>query len=664
MNILKMIAAGTIARLQLYLEETEKKELLKAYQNLADVADRILDEEALSFLKQSGESKTGAYQHLVEMMGSSTEAKSLLDLTITVLLYPEFGAFLKKWTNYLVTVELAFFMENQDSPTYEQCRNLYEQGARFLRTEPDAEPFFHAAFFADNRIMGYLCNDGHIDERLTDAVELFLPSQELEALLIRQEQCEQLVTILNEKENLIWIRGQRGSGRRFLVKHALKMRQEKMLFADICKLFGKEKEEELIWCLKREALLWNCAVCFYGLSTIALEQQGMNLSDLQDRIIKPLQECNIALIFCTDLDVELLASLEVPVAQFLVKDFSREERILFWREQKNVYQLELEEELLGSKYKFTPYEMKQAVVQLAALQQRKGKLDQNEVAEVLSSILPPIHAKGKIEPCHPNCTLDELVLSDENKAVIQDICNQVAYRYQVYDKWNLESKYAYGKAVSVLLSGPPGTGKTMTARVISDMLKLPLYHVNLSQLVDKYIGETEKHLEEIFTNAQKNNLILFFDEADSVFSRRSEVSDARDKYANTEVSFILQRLEDYDGIVILATNYKNNIDPAFMRRMQYIVNFHMPDENERLQLWKNSIPKECPTSEIDFNYLAAQFDFSGSSIKSAVLCAAFHAAGKGESLGMQHLIDGVKNEYRKKGAPLITEDFGKYAYLL
>lgn len=165
----------------------------------------------------------------------------------------------------------------------------------------------------------------------------------------------------------------------------------------------------------------------------------------------------------------------------------------------------------------------------------------------------------------------------------------------MYDEWNLESRYSYGKNVSALFYGPPGTGKTMAVHVIANMLNLPLYRIDLSQVVDKYIGETEKRLEEIFNAAEKNNTVLFFDEADAIFGKRSDVHEAKDKYANTEVSYILQRIEQYDGIVILATNYRKNIDEAFMRRIRYVVEFSLPDARLRKELWKSSFSDEIPT---------------------------------------------------------------------
>ena len=199
--------------------------------------------------------------------------------------------------------------------------------------------------------------------------------------------------------------------------------------------------------------------------------------------------------------------------------------------------------------------------------------------------------------------------------------------------------------------------------VLSDMLELPLYRIDLSRIVDKYIGETEKRLEEVFDVAEKNNAILFFDEADSIFGKRSEVNDSKDRYANTEVSYILQRMEEYDGIVILATNYKKNIDEAFMRRIRYMVEFPFPSEDMRRQIWESSFADKVPLEDIDFAYLARQFEFSGGSIKNIVLNAVFLAASQNHPVNMKDILQSVRAENMKMGKTMLMQDFAEYGAL-
>ncbi|MBQ7840692.1 MAG: ATP-binding protein [Lachnospiraceae bacterium] len=228
----------------------------------------------------------------------------------------------------------------------------------------------------------------------------------------------------------------------------------------------------------------------------------------------------------------------------------------------------------------------------------------------------------------------------------------------------MEEKYPYGKNISALFIGPPGTGKTMAVDIISGLINLPVYKIDLSQVVDKYIGETEKKLEEVFNLAQKSNTILFFDEADSIFGKRSEVNEAKDRYANTEVSYILQRIEQYDGVVILASNFKKNIDEAFLRRMRYLVEFPMPDAATRKEIWKSCFGSKVPTEDLDFSYLAKNFEFSGGSIKNIALNAVFLAAKEGCDVGMKQVLTSLRNEKMKMGKPMILSDFGQYAGLM
>ena len=228
-------------------------------------------------------------------------------------------------------------------------------------------------------------------------------------------------------------------------------------------------------------------------------------------------------------------------------------------------------------------------------------------------------------------------------------------------KWLWYPYIPYGKIT--ILQGDPGCGKTMAVHVLSNMLDLPLYRIDLSQVVDKYIGETEKHLEEAFSFAEKTNMVLFFDEADSLFGKRSEVSDAKDKYANTEVSYLLQRLEQYHGTAIMATNFQNNIDPAFLRRIKYAIRFLPPDEEQRLAIWKSCIPEELPCGDLDLPYLAKQFDFSGGTIKNVLLNSCVIALAQNEPLNMLHILKAVRNEYIKMDRPVSSSIWGEYGYL-
>jgi SpoVK/Ycf46/Vps4 family AAA+-type ATPase len=253
----------------------------------------------------------------------------------------------------------------------------------------------------------------------------------------------------------------------------------------------------------------------------------------------------------------------------------------------------------------------------------------------------------KIEPRY---SWGDIVLPEEKVGQVKDICNQVKNRYRVFGEWGFDRKFSHGKGLSVLFSGPPGTGKTMAAEVIAHELQLDLYKVDLSGVVSKYIGETEKNLSKIFKEAETSNAILFFDEADALFGKRTEVSDAHDRYANIETSYLLQKMEEYEGVVILATNLRENMDEAFTRRIRFIVEFPFPDAASRLRIWSTHFPKEAPLSdEIDYQFLSKQLQVAGGNIKNIVLNSAFLAAQDGGVIDMEHILRGVKREFEKIG---------------
>jgi AAA+ superfamily predicted ATPase len=244
----------------------------------------------------------------------------------------------------------------------------------------------------------------------------------------------------------------------------------------------------------------------------------------------------------------------------------------------------------------------------------------------------------------------DLVLPADQLSQLSEICSRYRHQHVVYGNWGFGRKLSLGRGLSALFSGHPGTGKTMAAEVIANQLLLDLYKIDLSQVVSKYIGETEKSLNSIFQEAQASNAILFFDEADALFGKRSEVKDAHDRYANIEVSYLLQKMEEYDGIAILATNFRKNIDEAFLRRMQFIIDFPFPDEDERRRIWEGVFPREAPlAADVNFALLARSVRLAGGNLKNIALAAAFFAASDGGVIRKEHLSNATRREYQKLG---------------
>ena len=247
-------------------------------------------------------------------------------------------------------------------------------------------------------------------------------------------------------------------------------------------------------------------------------------------------------------------------------------------------------------------------------------------------------------------TFEELKLPPQQFEQLQNICGIISQRGRVLTEWGFGEKFSYGNGISVLFYGAPGTGKTMAAQVMANALRMPLYRVELSQLVSKYVGETQKNIGKIFDEADKCDCILLFDEADAIFSKRCEGSDAQARYSNAEIAYLLQRMEQYQGVSILATNLLQNFDEAFRRRISYMVHFPMPDAALREELWNSIFPGKTKLgASFDARTLAQAFELSGAAIKNAAFHAACRASAQESPVKMCHILEGIGNEYAKQG---------------
>ena len=241
---------------------------------------------------------------------------------------------------------------------------------------------------------------------------------------------------------------------------------------------------------------------------------------------------------------------------------------------------------------------------------------------------------------------EDLVLPKAQMDLLRDLSDHVRLAGKVFDDWKFDSKMSRGQGVAVLFAGPSGTGKTLAAEVLANSLQRDIFRVDLSQVISKYIGETEKNLGRIFSAAEGSGAILLFDEADAMFGKRSEVKDSHDRYANIEVSYLLQRMENYTGLSILTTNLRDALDKAFIRRLRFIIQFAYPGVEQRQLIWERMLPPEMPREDIDFDALA-RFDLTGGAIRNVALAAAFLAARYDKLLGMAHLTEAATKEYLK-----------------
>ncbi|MGH2692775.1 MAG: ATP-binding protein, partial [Actinomycetota bacterium] len=261
----------------------------------------------------------------------------------------------------------------------------------------------------------------------------------------------------------------------------------------------------------------------------------------------------------------------------------------------------------------------------------------------------------------PVFSWDDLVLPADVIEQLRELTTRARHRDLVLNDWGLAAGSSKGRGVTALFTGESGTGKTISAEVLAADLGLDLYVIDLSTVVDKYVGETEKNLERIFVEAERLNGVLLFDEADAIFGKRSDVRDAHDRYANVETAYLLQRLERFEGVAILTTNLRANLDEAFTRRIDVIVTFPMPEEEERRRLWRLHLGSFLPQAQdIDVDFLASAFKLPGGSIRNIVLTAAYLAADDGGVVGMDELIRATAREYGKLGRLRVKEEFGPY----
>jgi len=254
---------------------------------------------------------------------------------------------------------------------------------------------------------------------------------------------------------------------------------------------------------------------------------------------------------------------------------------------------------------------------------------------------------------------DDIVVPEDVGRQLREIADQVASRPIVYDTWDFGSRLVRGRGISALFAGGSGTGKTMAAEILANHLELDLYRIDLASVVSKYVGQTEKNLREVFDAAEESGAILFFDEADALFGKRTEVRDSHDRFANIELDYLLQRMEVYHGLAILATNRKSALDRAFLRRLRFLVDFPFPDYASRRRIWSGVFPAHAPCVALDFDGLA-RMEITGGNIRNIAVNAAFLAAASETGITMQHIAHAARREYAKIDKLVTEAEFGEH----
>jgi SpoVK/Ycf46/Vps4 family AAA+-type ATPase len=522
----------------------------------------------------------------------------------------------------------------------------------------------------DEQIVDCLLGQSGLDRRLAGFCRLIEPSISLEDLSLDGE-FQAFSQLIQEARQLrhplrLYFQGPRGSGKRLAAEAMAGQAGIKLLIVDLEVALSAEKDfEQLLDITLREARFQDALLYLDGLDVFRTSD---GVSQYQ-RILDKMNQFPEVAILSGSLAWEPPndGPLGVLALHFSFPTF--EERQALWERrlaEMGVVLNASELQTIASRFRLTPVQIANAV----ATAWNESLLHQGEPGLKLKGLLAAARAQSgydltklarKITPLY---TWDDIILPDDIMAQLHEISQRVAHRELVMETWGFERKLSQGKGTAALFAGPAGTGKTMAAEILANDLGLDLYKIDLSSVVSKYIGETEKNLEKIFNAAENANAILFFDEAEALFGKRSEVRDAHDRYANIEIAYLLQKMEQYEGLAILATNLRQNMDEAFIRRLQFIIEVPFPDEASRLRIWQSLFPSQAPRDEsIHFGFLAGQ-RLSGGEIKNIVLHAAFLAAAQGDRIGMSHLLRATQREFQKKGKVLSEAELGRYRELV
>ena len=542
---------------------------------------------------------------------------------------------------------------------------------RLLTTIPDpsqTQPSLLSHFLKlDESVVWVLMGQPGLDSRLTSFCEWKSPEPGTASIAPAPSETQQTLEKLAEESAdkgtplRLYFRGPAGAGQATAVDAIARKLNRKVLAVDLGRLAGSGPEVEASLALVlRDALLLDAIPYLEDLDALRAEDRVATLDSVWSRVVA----AGGVVILTGTLACPSTWTGELIVVPFAILDFAGRRQT--WQDRlatSGISATDDDLDGLAGSFRFTADQIDSAVA-AARSQARLQAGSTPGIADVFSNARTQSTGNlgslaRRIEPLY---TWPDIVLPPDQMAQLREICSHARHRNIVFGNWGFDRKISYGKGLNVLFSGPPGTGKTMAAEIIANELKLGLYKIDLSQVVSKYIGETEKNLSRIFNEARMTNAIIFFDEADALFGKRSEVRDAHDRYANIEISYLLQKMEEYDGISILATNLRQNLDQAFTRRLSFSIDFPFPDEASRLLIWRSIWPPETPVAaDLDLPFVATQYKLSGGSVKNIALAASFMAVEENAAaVSTPHLLRAVRREFQKMGKSMQKAEFGPY----
>lgn len=467
---------------------------------------------------------------------------------------------------------------------------------------------------------------------------------------------------------IIQLIGDAGSGKRLIASSMCHQLRRQVTYIDVDTIAASEAAaSDVVAAAFRNALLHNEVICISNFHSL-LEEDAAHKA-LLATFVKALNGRRDLTVVTGETMWRAEGQIPngVPLLTFTIPSPEYHQRRILWQSYLNENGESLADDdirTLAGRFRLRGGQIQKAVQTAKNMSMFHPDSDRAVTLSSLSTA-SRLHSNQRLstlaQKIEPNYRWDDIVLPTDQKSQLQEICSYFSNMALVYGDWGFQSKTNLGKGLNALFAGSSGTGKTMAADVMAGELGLDLYKIDLSTIVSKYIGETEKNLDRIFREAQDSNAIIFFDEADALFGKRSEVKDSHDRYANIETSYLLQKMEEFQGIVVLATNFRKNMDDAFVRRMHFVIEFPVPEEPDRWEIWNRVFPEAAPRREnVDITFMAKQFKLSGGNIKNVAVTSAFLAAQEDEAIDMRHLILATKREYQKMGKLLVETEFGPY----
>ena len=550
---------------------------------------------------------------------------------------------------------------------------LIRHGLLSLASDPShpMPPFLKKSLVVDERIVDFILAGTTMDAALRPWVRPYPPVSPRIPPVLENASDEQLQRLVEGAASdpsglILYFEGSYGMGRKAMAADLSRRRRLGLLVARAERLGEVDVPEigPLMQCLVRESLLQDAAVYMEGFDRLLEEENPHRLAEVFRAF-----ETGPAMVFLAG-DAAWEPNRDLCLRPFVRVTFARPaygRRLAVWHQSLNGDIDPVDRECLGAvagKFRFSGGQILDAADTARNLARfrngQAGKVHPEDLYEACR-----LHSNRRLgrlaRKIVPRATWADIVLPADCLAQLRAITLSVRHRAQVFEHWGFDRKLSLGKGINALFAGPSGTGKTMAAEVIAHDLHLDLYKIDLSTVVSKYIGETEKNLARIFNEAETSNAILFFDEADALFGKRSEVKDSHDRYANIEISYLLQKMETFEGVAILATNLRKNMDDAFVRRLAFTIHFPFPEAAHRRRIWQGIWPDATPVSaDVDLDFMARQFRLAGGNIKNIALAAAFLAADDGRRVTMPHLIRATRQEFHKMGKACVKTDFGPY----